>query len=143
MAITAFKGKYRFLSNFYDAPFSYELAAWPTSEHAYQAAKTFDKDQKTSIQLCATPGAAKRLGKMVTRRSDWEEIKVRVMGEILKAKFDQNDYLKRQLTATGTEDLVEGNTWGDVFWGMCKGEGQNNLGKLLMDLRDFYLETEE
>ncbi len=71
-------------------------------------------------------------------RSDWEQVKVRIMKEICKAKFDQNETLRQQLLATGNEPLEEGNTWGDRIWGTVDGVGQNHLGKILMEIRKEY-----
>lgn len=81
---------------------------------------------------------AKKLGKLVTIRPDWDEIKVEVMYEIVKAKFHYNPDLREMLLATEDAELIEGNWWGDTFWGVCKGQGLNNLGKILMRVRDEY-----
>ena len=69
-------------------------------------------------------------------RSDWEEVKDKVMYEIVLAKFTQNPDLKEKLLATGDESLEEGNTWGDTIWGTVDGVGENRLGKILMRVRD-------
>ena len=79
-------------------------------------------------------GRAKRLGR-VELRSDWEEVKIEVMREVLRCKFSQNPDLKAKLIATGDAELIEGNNWNDRFWGVCRGVGQNHLGRLLMELR--------
>ena len=83
-----------------------------------------------------TPALAKRYGKAVSMRPNWDEIKVRVMCEIVEAKFTQNPNLTNMLLATEDAILIEGNTWGDTFWGVCDGKGENNLGKVLMRVRD-------
>lgn len=127
---------FRFLSNFYPAPVVYEGMEYPTSEHAYQAAKTLDIIQRQNVADQPTPGLAKRYGKAVSMRPNWDEIKVRVMCEIVDAKFTQNPRLAEMLVATQDAELVEGNTWGDTFWGVCDGEGENMLGKILMGVRE-------
>lgn len=135
--ITQFKGKYRFLSNFYPSPFEYAGNLYPTNEHFYQAMKTTDLHARVHIASEATPGGAKRLGRTVQLRSDWERIKVDVMLLGLKKKFD-NPALAKQLIATYPYKLMEGNYWGDKYWGVClrTNEGQNMLGKCLEMVRE-------
>lgn len=133
--IDSFRGEYRFLSNFYACPIVYESELYPSLEHAFQAAKTTDSDERKWVRLAARPGEAKRRGRRVTKREDWDDIRVSVMSELLFQKF--NDRLLRQrLLNTGDAELIEGNDWGDVFWGVCRGRGENWLGKLLMEVRD-------
>ncbi len=132
--IDSFRGNYRFLSNFYPVQFEWEGEKWPSVEHAYQAAKCRDKQQRT-LFLQGTAGEAKRLGRRVEVREDWEEVKLPIMEALLRIKFAGGASLADKLLATGEEELQEGNTWGDRFWGTCNGEGQNHLGKLLMKIR--------
>ena len=132
------------LSNFYPSPIAAPRGqVAPTVEHYYQAAKTTDAASQDEILAAPTPGAAKKLGRKVTLRDDWEEIKVPVMRRALAKKFpDHGDPLGRWLVNTYPFALVEGNTWGDTFWGKCKipdyelegnwWQGQNWLGTLLM-----------
>ena len=134
--IESFSGVFRFLSNFYAAPVHYEGIDYPTSEHAFQAAKTVDKNQRLNIAMLETPGEAKRYGKTVRIRSAWDDVRVGVMAEIVNEKFIQNPHLLEMLLATDDMELIEGNTWGDTFWGVCDGEGENNLGKVLMAVRE-------
>lgn len=133
-AITSFTGDYRFLSNFWLSPVSFEGMAFSTVEHAYQAAKTLDMDDRKRIAQLGSPGMAKRIGRLVTMRPDWEQVKLDVMLQLLLQKF-QHEPLRSMLLATTNAELIEGNTWGDVFWGVCRGVGQNHLGKLLMKVR--------
>lgn len=132
--ITAFQGDYRFLSNFYPSEVEYTTEIYPTVEHAFQAMKTKDMDERKQIREADTPGQAKRLGQKCTLRPDWDNIKLDVMEHFLHKKFKTNP-LHQQLMDTGSRELIEGNTWGDRFWGV-DGTGQNNLGKLLMKIRD-------
>lgn len=134
ITIGEFRGPYRFLSNFYGATIKYKGMLYPTSEHAYQAAKTVSERHKETIRTAHTPGIAKRLGREVPIRSDWEDVKVQIMADILEVKFS-NPRLRKLLMNTGTVNLVEGNNWGDTFWGVSKGKGYNVLGKLLMEIR--------
>ncbi len=134
-AITEFTGEYRFLSNFYESCVTYDFVIYPTLEHAYQAAKTLNLEERQKIKECKTPGQAKRMGRTVTLRPDWEQIKVHVMDNLLTKKFSLYP-LKEQLLATKDKELIEGNTWGDTYWGVCNGQGENKLGQLLMNLRN-------
>lgn len=134
--IDKFTGKHFFLSNFYDpAPVVFEGLSYRTTEHAYQAAKVLDVEERRRIQEAATPGIAKKLGRTVTLREDWDAVKDEVMLYLCRQKF-QEPTLRRQLLATGFRKLVEGNHWGDVYWGVCKGVGKNRLGETLMRIRD-------
>lgn len=133
--IKAFNGRYRFLSNFHNSPFTIAHVSYPTGEHRYQACKTLDSTEFRFIVQAATPQKARALGRRCTLRPDWELVKDRVMAEAVVAKFKQNPDLMERLLATGERTLIEGNWWGDTYWGVCNGIGQNRLGKLLMALR--------
>ena len=132
--ITAFRGDYAFLSNFYKRLFVWNGVHWPTAEHAYQAAKTRDHDQRAAIAAAPGPGEAKKLGRRATIRPSWDVIKRAAMQSILIAKFAEPS-LARRLAATGDARLVEGNWWNDTYWGVCRGRGHNHLGKILMLVR--------
>jgi ribA/ribD-fused uncharacterized protein len=132
--IEEFQGKNRFLSNFYPARVEFGGVVYPTVEHAYQAAKTLDPELRKKVRAAAKPGLAKRLGRGVALRPNWETVKCRVMFLLLRWKFHLQP-LRGQLLATGAAELVEGNRWGDTYWGVCRGEGENRLGKLLMQVR--------
>jgi hypothetical protein len=132
--IDSFTGDNFFLSNFYPACIKVEGIAFPTVEHAYQYAKTLIQNEQIAILTAPTPGAAKRLGKTVTLRADWEMIKEEVMRKCLSQKFAIPE-LGTALLATGTAELIEGNSWGDTYWGVCNHAGQNRLGELLMQER--------
>lgn len=115
--IGPFEGKYRFLSNFYDGHLVvYRGTIYKTAEHAFQAAKAKDILEKQYVAIAPTPGEAKRRGRRVEMRSDWEIIKDRVMHDIIYDKFSQHKDLTFLLLATGDEELVEVNTWGDRYW---------------------------
>lgn len=133
--IDSFFGEHRFLSNFYPSPIEWGGATHPTVEHAFQAFKTHDTSEKVAILEASTPGKAKRLGKKVTLRKDWERIKLTVMKLLLTYKFDIPE-LRQKLIDTGDAELIEGNEWGDTFWGVYQGMGSNHLGILLMEIRN-------
>ena len=135
MTINKFSGEYAFLSNFYPCKFEFENFPYFNSEQAFQASKTTNTNDKRKIREAKDPGEAKRLGRKIKLRPDWESVKLKIMEEILTEKF-KNPELKRRLLNTGNEELIEGNTWGDTFWGIYNNRGQNWLGKLLMQVRE-------
>ena len=133
--INSFSGEYAFLSNFYPAKVVYMGVEFPTVEHAYQAAKSAYPQIRKSFLQCKTPGEAKRAGRKIPMREDWMVIRVSVMRNLLNQKF-ADPVLRELLMKTAPAELIEGNWWGDTFWGVCRGEGKNVLGKLLMEIRD-------
>ena len=143
--IDFFDGEHAFLSNFYNASCIFEGKSYPTVEHAFQAAKSLDQAERDWIAAAGSPGLAKRLGRRVNLRSDWEKVKFDVMEECLRSKF-ADPVLKQKLLATDDEELVEGNYWhdntyGNCFCEKCKGiVGKNMLGNILMKLRTELME---
>ena len=136
LKIDSFSGKYSFLSNFYVWSIEHEGLTYRTVEHAFQASKTLDQNERRRIANMFAPGDAKRAGRRVKLREDWEKVKVGVMLDLLRKKFAPPTLLSNALLNTDDAELIEGNTWGDRFWGVCEGEGKNILGKLLMALRE-------
>jgi ribA/ribD-fused uncharacterized protein len=133
--VNSFRGKYAFLSNFYNCNVVWEGKDYKNSEAAFQAGKStnpFVRDVFRSM----SGSQAKRHGRIINLRPDWEEVKLDIMYQVCYAKFTQNPELKLKLLATGDKYLEEGNTWGDKFWGAVNGVGKNNLGKILMRIRD-------
>ena len=103
------------------------------NEAAFQAQKCPER----ANEFCRlNPSDAKRLGRKVRLRSDWETVKDKVMYDVCHAKFSQNAELRKQLLKTGDVELIEGNAWGDRVWGVCGGVGENRLGRILMRIRD-------
>ena len=143
--IDCFDGHWAFLSNFYWIEIEFEGITYPTNEHFFQAMKTLDVNERRAIANCRTPGQAKRMGRRVALRPDWEDIKESVMLEGLCLKF-ADEQLADWLLETGDEELVEGTTWHDNEWGNCSCpkcahiEGKNKLGRLLMQVRDMIKE---
>lgn len=131
--IGSFHSKFRWLSNFYTCDIIYEGFHYLSVEAAYQAAKTIVDMERLPFE-CMSPYEAKRAGKRVTLRADWHNIKLKVMTELCTQKFNQEPF-KSKLISTFPDTLVEGNTWGDTYWGVCKGIGENHLGKIIMLIR--------
>ena len=136
--ISSFTGKYAFLSNFYPAPVTYMGQTYANNEAAFQAQKTCcaKEQQQFSIFRLHNPTEAKKRGKNLTLRPDWDKVMISLMYEICMCKFMQNPKLRDALLATGNSLLIEGNTWGDYFWGKVNGHGENQLGLILMDVRE-------
>ena len=135
MTIDSFRGEHDYLSNFYSCPVEYDGLTYQNTEAAFQAAKCVDRNEREKF-VSLSPGQAKKLGRKVDLREDWETVKIDVMRDVLKSKFSLNSELREKLIATGDVELIEGNHWNDRFWGVCRGKGQNHLGKLLMELRE-------
>jgi len=127
---------YGWMSNFHRAPFEASGHTWPTVEHAFQAAKNYNQDPMcTKIREAKTPGEAKKLGRQVELRPDWEDTKVDVMHYLVLAKFCTHLDLARKLLDTGDALIEEDSKW-DSFWGTGpKGTGRNEMGKILMNTR--------
>ncbi len=136
MAIEGFTGSYRFLSNFYQSRLWYAGHIYPTAEHAFQAAKATTAAQEKVIREAITPGMAKRMGRRALIRVGWDRMKNGIMHDILKSKFTENPELRRKLLNTWPHDLIEVNEWGDPYWGVYNGVGDNWLGILLKDARE-------
>lgn len=134
--IDSFTGKYSFLSNFSPHPVFAFGRGWKTAEHAYQGAKTAIPSERDYVALQQTPGKAKRAGRKVTLIEGWDEVKIDMMTIIVRKKFSQHPDIQKKLIDTGDAELIEGNHWGDKYWGVCDGEGENHLGKILMQIRE-------
>lgn len=148
--IPEFRGEYYFLSNFYTAPFVWRGKEFQSGEQAFSYAKTFyahtdrvDIFQR-NILAAKTPGDAKKFGRAVPLISveEWDNNRVAYMREIVHQKFLCVPGLAGQLINTGAMLLVEGNNWGDTFWGRCEGKGFNTLGAILMEERGYWLKSD-
>ena len=139
--ITEFKDEFSFLSNFYPSVVEDEGITYPSVEHAFQAAKSLNNLERLNIKNANSPGKAKRMGRKVTLREDWNELKIPKMAILVLQKFSKHNSLKNKLIATGNTSLIEGNTWHDNFWGDCicyqcrDIVGLNALGLILEDVR--------
>ena len=119
----------------YDCSVTYDGVTYSCSETAFQAQKcAYDSDKAMFADMDGI--TAKKVGRKVTIRKDWEKVKKDIMYDIVSAKFNQHPDLAKRLIATGDKQLVEGNTWYDTYWGVFNGRGKNVLGKILMDVRE-------
>ena len=132
--INKFRGQYSFLSNFYVTKDGKSV------EHYYRAAKATNIKDYIQIINSHTPADAKKLGRTIKVRDDWDQIKLIVMEQLLIKKFS-DQILAEKLIATLDYELVEENNWGDTYWGVCNGIGYNNLGKILMKIRDNFFDV--
>lgn len=134
--INSFRGNYDFLSNFYEAPIEYGGIRYGSVEAAFQAQKCQTEEEKLVFQTMR-PSEAKKAGRRVPLRPDWEQVKLGVMLDLVRAKFTQNPELACKLIETGELRLTEGNTWKDTYWGvdLRSGQGENHLGQILMEVR--------
>jgi ribA/ribD-fused uncharacterized protein len=127
-----FKNNFYFLSNMFPCRVEYKGVAYSCAESAFQAQKDISK-----AETFATLNGyeAKRLGRRVNLRPDWDTVKLYIMYEIVTEKFRQNPALAKALLNTTGIRLVEDNTWNDKYWGKCNGVGENYLGRILMRVR--------
>lgn len=132
--IAGFKNSYKFLSNFYPVTLLWEGHHYASVEHAYQASKCAFVFDRAKFRVDITAAEAKKLGRKLPIREGWDAERIPTMRALLKLKF-AHPSLRDMLIATGDAHIEESNYWGDTFWGVCKGQGQNHLGKLLMELR--------
>jgi ribA/ribD-fused uncharacterized protein len=135
MTIKSFEGKFRCFSNFYLRQAPYKGSVYKSKEHAYQCQKATNEKDFLSIFNAPSPYKAKRKAKKIKTRPDWKNVNIKIMHEIVLEFFQYYQDCREILLSTGNEELQEGNTWGDRFFGMVDGEGENWLGKILMDVR--------
>ena len=133
--IESFSGEHRWLSNFWIHDDARQLSV----EHHYQAAKTTNLEDYLLIMSAETPGKAKRFGKQIVVRDDWDSVKFAIMEHLTREKYATNIKLRNMLLDTKGSLIIEGNTWGDRVWGVCEGTGENHLGKIIMKVRDYFL----
>ena len=133
-----FRKEYAFLSNMYPAPLKINGLYFSCSEAAYQSFKTTDKELRKQFQFISGP-TAKKLGRKLQIRPDWDDIKLEVMEAVVRCKFNRHPELMKKLCEI-KEPIREDNTWNDTYWGVCNNRGQNMLGIILMKIRD---ETDE
>lgn len=135
-AITSFRGEYGFLSNMYGVEVVWDGRTYRNTESAFQSAKVLSAEERD--EFCGLSGVmAKRKGRRVSLRPDWETVKDGIMEEVVRAKFEQHPELAEKLAATGDAPLMEGNAWHDTYWGVDSRtlRGENRLGEILMKVR--------
>jgi ribA/ribD-fused uncharacterized protein len=141
--ILSFTGEYRWLSNFHLCDILYEGEHYVSTEHAYQAAKSLDPAIRARFRDPAmTCGQAQRFGQKIPIRHDWDSVKIPVMRDVCTYKFTTHPDLREKLIATNVTHLEEGNRHGDVFWGTVNGQGRNELGIVLMLIRERLIRLE-
>ena len=139
--IKSFQDEYFFLSNTYLCEIEFMEDKYPSVEHAYQAAKVmgngkeWKEDIRIKIRNVPTPRELRKLGNCCPLRSDWHKVKVGIMKELVAKKFKIPEF-KQKLLDTGKATLISGNSWNATFWGVAYGMGENNLGKILMEIRN-------
>jgi len=126
---------YDFLSNFYKSTVRFEGHLYSTVEHAYQASKTMDPKLRELIRKAPGPVEAKKLGRCLQLREDWDSVKIDIMRILIREKFE-NPFLGHRLLKTGDARLIMDNRFNDKFWGIYKGAGENWLGKILEEVRE-------
>ena len=135
--VKGFFGEYRWLSNFYPCKTEFDGRLYKCSEAAYMAAKLEHPEDRVRFEQY-DGRTAKLEGRKVKLRPKWEYIKLGVMSQVLRSKFELNDNLLKKLLETGDKYLEETNWWKDTFWGVdYKLGGKNMLGQLLMDIRHY------
>lgn len=133
--VMEFRGDYYFLSNFYEIPITYCGITYQNSEAAFQAQKCITNHESERFAGLSA-SEAKKIGRRVKLTPNWEDMKLKYMYDICKAKFEQNPDIRQKLLDTGNRMLYEGNAWGDCYWGIFNGKGENHLGKILMRVRE-------
>ena len=140
--ITSFSGEYSWLSNMHLCTVEFQNVLYLSSEHLYQSLKCKYAHERERIRLEPSPYKAKRLGRKIALRDNWEEIKYDAMLATVRAKFAYGSQLGLSLLMTGDAELVEGNNWHDNYWGSCTCAGcsmklgKNTLGRILMLVRE-------
>lgn len=132
--IKGFFEEYRFMSNFHLTQLVVDGLCYPSSENAFMAEKTSDRELKVLLSKTPKPSVAKQIGRTLKLIPDWDDKRLAAMLKVLTIKF-MDPELRQMLLDTGDRYLEETNNWGDQFWGV-DGTGLNMLGRLLMILRD-------
>jgi ribA/ribD-fused uncharacterized protein len=135
--IFGFFGSFKFLSNFYPCAIGMGELVFPSIEHAYQSYKYPEHQRRQFVEI--TAGQSKKLGKIAPdfNAKKWNKVKYDLMYELNWTKYSNNPVLQEKLLLTEGCILEERNNWQDIDWGTNeKGEGENNLGKILMRVRE-------
>ena len=136
--INIFRGEYNWLSNFYDCTVTYDGCEFKSVEHAYLYAKSPKDPDWLRYCLKETASIVKRKSKSIDIRGDWDDVKLDIMYDLLIQKFNQEPF-KTKLIETGEQNIIEGNSWGDEYWGVNlsvqPNYGENHLGRIIMKIR--------
>lgn len=136
MSIKGFRDEYFWLSNMYTCIIQWQGLCFSSTESAYQASKVTGELAKPFQMM--TGKQAKAHVKTLYVRKTWQDIKYNVMAQLVFQKFLVHDDLRQKLLDTGDCYIEETNTWNDTYWGVCNGVGENNLGKILMNTREYF-----
>jgi N-glycosidase YbiA len=138
--IKGFFGEYRWLSNFEVCDVYFDGDLYASTEAAYMSGKTLDPEIRKQFQKSSgiLPKEARKLGQLIPVRNDWADVRYDTMAVVIFDKFYRNKELREKLLNTDGKYLEETNHWGDVYWGVCNGKGESNLGKILMSVREFW-----
>ena len=131
-----------FLSNYYVSTIRFNGKLYSTVEHAYQASKSLDPMIQEMIRRAKTPNDAKRIGRAIDLRQDWDDVKISIMKSLIQEKFE-NPFLRQQLLETKNKDLINENRWNDTFWGVTNGIGENWLGRIIQEIREEIKKSDE
>lgn len=131
-----FKGKYKFLFNMYPCLIGVDSKLGTDNFKCVESAYHAYKNPNRYGEFIRLNGYdAKALSKLIKVREDWEDTKHLIMLDLLCRKFTQR-HLSLMLKRTFNLELIEENNWGDFYWGVCNGQGENKLGKIIMGIRD-------
>jgi ribA/ribD-fused uncharacterized protein len=134
--IPEFSPPWECFRNFHPSPIIIQDEEYDTVEHAYQAYKTLNPVEREYVRNAPTPREAKKRGRHVTLREDFPIVRIPLMRLFVLTKFTRHRRCRQVLTLSHDAIIQEGNWWGDTFWGICNGKGENNLGIILMEVRN-------
>jgi N-glycosidase YbiA len=132
--VKGFFGEYRWLSNYHHAPILWKGLGFTSTEAAYQSSKCSNVDAARVFQNYSASDSKKHAPKPP---KNWNDVKFNIMAQIVFQKFLIHKELRESLLETGDRYLEETNHWGDQYWGVCDGVGENNLGRILMATREY------
>lgn len=136
LVIRGFFGRNAWLGNSYPVKFRLHGMFWKSVDHYIFACRAIKESDRDAVRNAKTPIEARVISKEIKWRPDWKEADAKNVNEAVEAKFTQNAELGRKLIYTRDIELVHENRWNDKLWGVCDDEGENLLGKLLMEVRD-------
>lgn len=143
-AVFCYEQEFYPLSNFSSFRLKYAGIDFDTSEHAYQCGK-FRRTPAIQMRILESRSAHEAFRIAVEAKGSvdpgWDDRKLEVMGDILLAKFEQHEYVRRKLIETGDRSIIE-NSWRDSYWGWGETHlGENYLGKLWMEIRSLHMSS--
>ena len=137
--IDSFTGYFDFMHNNFQTPVYYEGILYPSVTHAYHAARSTDERTRRAILNSETFQILGNIAIRIEDPPDWQEKKVKIMEQLLRDKFRRSKELQEKLRTTEHRELVmtyQEKKKNNLYWGVVKGKGQNQLGRILMRIRD-------